>query len=81
MNSKPTIKHLNRYVIPEYAAYWKEIGAKLDLSAGKLSEIGADYPSQCKTCCIKMLEGWLSVDLTASWKKLFVALESSPLEG
>ena len=81
MNNKPTIKHLNRHVTPQYAAYWKEIGVELDLPAGKLSEIGADYPLQCKRCCSEMLAEWLKVDLNASWKKLFDALESFPLEG
>ena len=78
VSRRPTRKQLQRYVSPPYAAHWREIGEKLGLPNGKLSEIRADNP-KCKMAFNEMLAEWLNMDDTASWKKLFDALESSAL--
>ena len=38
--------------------------------------INADNPNSVKSCCNEMLAEWLRVDIHASWKKLFAAIDS-----
>lgn len=76
MNTTPLLKDLYEYITPQYAALWRVMGTLLGLPAGELKAIEAGYPTNIKWCCDKMLEKWLEVDPTASWKKLFVAIES-----
>ena len=76
MNTTPLLKDLYEYITPQYAALWNVMGTLLGLPAGELKAIEAGYPTNIKWCCDKMLEKWLEVDPTASWKKLFVAIES-----
>ena len=76
MNNKPLLKDLYQYIVPQYAAKWREIGTLLDLPSGELNTIEAGYPTNVKWCCNKMLEKWLEMDTTASWCKLFIAIES-----
>ena len=52
------------------------IGTLLGLPSGELKSIEAGYPTNVKWCCNQMLEKWLEVDPSASWKKLFEAIES-----
>lgn len=52
------------------------IGILLGLPSKSLRIIEADYPSNVKRCCNEMLEIWLEIDDTASWEKLFAAIES-----
>ena len=49
---------------------------ELNFSDAKLMTIRADHPHSIKDCCNEMLAEWLRVDPTASWNKLFAAIES-----
>lgn len=50
---------------------------QLGLLPEKLNVIKTDHIQHgVKKCCNEMLEEWLKVDVTASWKKLLDALES-----
>ena len=40
-----------------------------------LDIIEQDHRHDVKTCCTRMFEHWLSVDVKASWNKLIEALE------
>ena len=51
------------------------MGVELGLSIHYLDEIKADYHGSVRKCCFEMLNKWLSSDLSASWKKLFHAIE------
>ena len=75
MNSVPCLKDLQRYFIPQYCADWREIGVELGLSIHSLDEIKADNHGMVRKCCLEMLNKWLSTDLSATWKKLFHAIE------
>ena len=75
-NTIPLLKDLYQYITPRYAADWKVIGVLLDLPSGELKAIEAGYPTNVKWCCNQMLEKWLEVDTTASWRKLFAIIES-----
>ena len=76
MNSTPLLKDLYQYVTPQYAADWEVIGTLLDLPSSELKAIEAGYPTNVKWCCNQMLKKWLETDTTASWRKLFDAVES-----
>ena len=74
--STPLLKDLYQHITPQYAADWKVIGTLLGLPSGELKAIEAGYPTNVKWCCNQMLEKWLEMDPTASWVKLFAAIES-----
>ena len=76
MTSVPLLKELYRYITPHYATQWKVIGTELGLSAGALGIIENDNMYKAVQCCNSMLEKWLEVDITASWEKIFKAIES-----
>ena len=77
VNTTPLLKDLYQHITPQYATEWKVIGTLLDLPSGELKAIEAGYPTNVKWCCNQMLEKWLEVDTTASWKKLLIVIESS----
>ena len=66
---------------PQYAVDWREIGVELGLSDAKLREIEVNYPRDVKQCCNRMFSEWFRVDTTASWEKLFAAIESPAVSG
>ena len=76
MNTTPLLKDLYQCITPRYAADWEVIGTLLGLPSGELKAIEAGYPTNVKWCCNQMLKKWLEVDPTASWKKLFTAIDS-----
>ncbi|XP_065886389.1 protein NLRC5-like [Dysidea avara] len=76
VSTTPTQRDLQRHVTPRYAVDWREIGVELGLSDAKLRAIRKDNPHSAKDCCNEMFSEWLRVDMTASWEKLFTAIES-----
>ena len=60
----------------EIAPYWFEVGIELleESNVHKLNIIRMDYPD-VRSCCLKMLDYWLEVDVEASWNKLIDVLE------
>ena len=70
----PSLRELNRYVTPQYAVHWKEIGIQLGLSDAKLKIIRADNPNSVEKCCNEMLAQWLQLYSTATWNELFEAI-------
>ena len=70
----PSMEEIHRYVIPQYSSQWKTLGILLGLPSGTLDNI-ASLRSPDSECCGSMLQKWLQVDLTATWKKLFKAIE------
>ena len=55
------------------------IGIQLGLPIERLNIIENDNRDKAEPCCNAMLEKWLQVDTTASWRKLFTVIESSAL--
>ena len=74
VNSTPLLKDLYQHITPQYAADWKVIGTLLDLPSAILHMIEAEYPTDAKWCCNRMLEKWLEMDNTASWDKLLTVI-------
>lgn len=76
VNTIPLLKDLYQYVTPQHGADWKVIGTLLGVPSGELQAIEAGWPTNVKSCCNQMLEKWLEIDTTATWSKLFTAIES-----
>ena len=76
VNAAPLLKELHQHITPQYAADWKVIGALLGLSSETLNIIEHNHKHKATHCCDAMLEEWLEVDATASWRKLFGVIES-----
>ena len=70
------MKDLHRYITPNHATDWKEIGTLLGLHSEQLKIIECDHRLQVECRCNAMLKKWLQVDTEASWKKLFEAIRS-----
>ena len=73
---KPTIRLLNNHV-KKIAPKWRNLGIQLlpDENHFMLDIIAENHHRDVMTCCTKMLEYWLTVDISASWIKLIEALE------
>ena len=76
LESPPKLKDLYNIVTPDYAAHWKVIGTLLDISKGRLDGIERSFPANAFWCCNKMLEVWLEIDTSASWRKIVQVIES-----
>ncbi|XP_065903918.1 NACHT, LRR and PYD domains-containing protein 4A-like [Dysidea avara] len=76
LDSPPRLKDLFNIVTPDYAAQWKVIGTLLDISTGHLNGIERSFPANAFWCCNRMLEIWLEIDTSASWKKLIQVIDS-----
>ena len=72
---------LYQHFTPQYAAWWKTIGILLNLSWDVLETIKDRYGPSAIPCCNVMLEKWLKIDPSASWRKLFTAIESPAMAG
>ena len=76
VNTTPLPKDLCRHITPQYAADWKVIGTLLGLPSAAIDIIEYDNHYKARQCCNAMLNKWLQLDTTASWKKLFTVIES-----
>jgi len=76
VTSVPSLKDFYNHITPQYATDWKVIGTLLGLPSGALDIIENDNMCKAVHCCNSMLKRWLEVDETASWEKLFAAIES-----
>ena len=67
---------LQNVITPKYAALWKVIGMQLSLPSGVLDIVEHDNYHRAIPCCNAMLEKWLEVDNSATWKKLLSVIQS-----
>ena len=75
LEATPTLKELNRYITKLAPSYYN-IGLQLDIVNSQLKLIKNDPSlSDLREKCRKMLEVWLENDTSATWKKLYDALE------
>ena len=81
MNSIPSLKDLYQHITPRYATRWKVIGTLLGLPIEMLHITEANYPNDVEQCCKQMLLQWLEMNPTASWGKLFTAIDTPAVSG
>ena len=70
---RPTLRSLSKYVTPHYTMQWKDIGRHLDIKPEWFEIIGDEGDDE--ECCIMMWHRWLRTDPTATWDKLFAAID------
>jgi len=74
-NSSPLLKDLHCLITPQYAAHWRVIGLQLGLPSGTLDIIEQDNVYRSVPCCNAMWSKWVKMDPSASWGKLFKAID------
>ena len=77
-DSKPSMKMLQRHVIPLVATKWYELGAELfdEREEYKLDTIDSDHKRDANKCCFEMFRMWLQTHTNATWSLIVEALES-----
>ena len=75
-NDTPTIQELSQFVIHQYAAHWKDLGALLGLKDYEIANIASDYRNQCVDACREMLMLWLQNIASPTWGKLDDSIKS-----
>ena len=69
-DDRPDMRDLNRYIVQQQAAQWERLGLELGLESYHIANISRDHPNESVICCGKMLQNWLDIDPSASWRKL-----------
>jgi len=77
----PLLKDLYEKITPKYATFWKIIGVLLGLQPEELNIIEEDNNNKAESCCNAMFDKWLNTDPSASWERLFKAIESPAMDG
>ena len=80
-NECPEDKYLNRHVVSEVAAVWRDLGIEL-LGQGGIAEldvIKANNVDDVTKCCSAMLTLWRKQQTDASWSQLIEALKQLKL--
>ena len=79
--SKPTLADLQDILVPNVTDVWYNLGIELlPESIPKLKGIEKTYPNDLERCCLEMLQYWLEVKPSATWKAVIQALRSSGLQ-
>ena len=76
-DSKPSIKLLQRLVIPRVASKWFELGAELfdEKEEHKLDNIESSHKNDVNKCCLEMFRMWLK-RINPTWTQIVAALAS-----
>ena len=67
-----------KYVIPEYAHGWRDLGVLLHFKQAELEIIFRDFRNDSKECCKRLLSRWLEKSPNATWDQLFSAIDDLP---
>ncbi|XP_065901376.1 uncharacterized protein [Dysidea avara] len=70
----PTMWDLNRYVTRKHATMWRDVGLELKLEHSVLKGIEKDNPQDTTNCFKEVLDKWLRLTPSATWKELEIAL-------
>ena len=77
-DSKPSMKMLQRHVIPYVATKWYRLGVELfdEREEHKLDTIKIDHKNDADECCFEMFHTWQQTNTNATWSRIVEALES-----
>ena len=75
VDSPLNLKEFIRYVRPQVAKKWYDLGINLSLNTCELDNIEANNSKDVERCCTEMYKCWLRSDCQASQEKLAVALQ------
>jgi len=76
-NTIPELSDISRYIVPKYAARWKDLGVELKLPTYHLDAIAVNYvnhPWYSQECCRAMLQKWLEITPKPTWNILQKAI-------
>ena len=71
---RPELRDVYKYVIPEYAHRWGDLGVLLYFKQAELEIIFRDFHNS-KECCKRLLSAWLEKSPNATWDQLFSAID------
>ena len=78
------VSELHRYIVPVYAARWRDLGVELNLPIHRLDIIAVNYinhPSYSEQCCKAVLQKWMEITPNPTWniiQKAIDVLDSLP---
>ena len=75
---RPELRHVYKYVVPEYAHRWRYLGALLDFKQTELDIIFSNFRNDTEECCRSLLSRWLEKSKIATWDHLFRAIDDLP---
>lgn len=70
------MRDMNKYVVPNCSAKWRELGEALGMTSYQLDIIMVDHPYSCEDRCKVMLRKWLDQNPSATWDTLMDAKDS-----
>lgn len=81
-SSKPTAKDVNKLIMCQVAAKWKDVALYLGVQSFIIDNITVDNYKDCETACHEMFKRWLSGgqhtgELKRTWFNLLTALKSA----
>lgn len=77
--SCPSEVYLQRLFYKRYAKHWNEIGVELKVDISVLENLRENFAlhhNKTEECCKGMIKQWLRVDASATWEKLFKAIDN-----
>ena len=77
-NRRPTLRDVQRHVIPNYAHKWRHLGTQLEFSEAELEIIFSNFRNDSEKCCRDLVSRWLSKNPNATWDQLLTAINNLP---
>ena len=75
---RPTLRDAYRYVVPQYAHKWRQLGAKLCFNQAELDIVFSNFHNDSEECCRNLMSRWLNKNSDATWDELFTAIDNLP---
>ena len=75
---RPKLRHVYKYVVPEYAHRWRYLGALLGFKQSELELIFSNFRNDTEECCRSLLSRWLEKCKNTSWDHLLRAIDDLP---
>ena len=81
-NTTPKLSDLQKDIVPQYAARWRDLGIQLNIPIHTLDIIAADnvhHREHARSCCRCMLNKWIETNTEATWNELHEAIANLPV--
>ena len=75
---RPEHRDLYKYVVPEYAHEWRDLGVLLNFKQAELEIIFKDFRNDSRECCKTLFCRWLEKSSNATWDQLLLAIDDLP---
>ena len=75
---KSEVSELHRYIVPKYAARWRDLGVQLKIPEHHLNTIATNntnHPFYSEQCCKAMLQKWMEITPDPTWSILQMAID------